>query len=84
MTTVTLYTKEGCHLCEEARTVIERVRKDVSFAVEEVYLQENDDAFAAYRESIPVVTVNGALAFKFRVDEKRLRALLVAAEGYPE
>jgi glutaredoxin len=81
MNRVTLYTKDGCHLCEEARTVLDRVRKDLPFEFEEVYLRDDDTEFAGYRESIPVVTVNGAEAFKFRVNEKRLRALLAGAGG---
>ena len=81
MNRVTLYTKDGCHLCEEARAVLDRVRKDMPFAIEEVFLTEDDERFAGYRESIPVVAVNGSTVFKYRVDEGRLRALLAGAEG---
>lgn len=81
MNRVTLYTKDGCHLCEEARTLLDRVRKDMPFALEEVFLRDDDERFAEYRDSIPVVAVNGSTVFKYRVDERKLRALLAGAGG---
>jgi len=81
MTTVRLYTKEGCHLCDDARVVLERVRKDIPFSLEEVHIREGDGAFTAYHELIPVVTVNDTVAFKYRVNEGRFRALLATAES---
>lgn len=81
MTRVTLYTKEGCHLCEEAKKVLDRVRNDTAFEFEEVCLRDDDTRFPEYRESIPVVTVNGARAFRYRVDEKKLRAILAGSGG---
>jgi glutaredoxin len=81
MNRVTLYTKAGCHLCEDARTVLDRVRKETPFDFEEVFLRDDDPKFAAYRESIPVVALNGSTVFRYRVEEGKLRALLAGAGG---
>ncbi|MEW6511620.1 MAG: glutaredoxin family protein [Bacteroidota bacterium] len=76
MKRVTLYTKHECHLCEEAREVLQRVRNETPFSLEEVVIREGDPDYQKYQESVPVVTIEGAFAFKYRVNEPRLRELL--------
>ena len=53
---MTLYGKAGCHLCDEAREVVEAVRADVGFELEEVDISLDPGArTAGYGERIPVV-----------------------------
>lgn len=76
MTLVTLYSKPGCHLCEDALRVLQRVQKLHPFALEEINVQDDPALLAEYGEQLPVVTLNGTFLFEYEVDEARLRQLL--------
>jgi glutaredoxin len=67
-----LYGKPGCHLCDDARIVLERVGAPFG----EIDITSDDALHAAYLERIPVVTLDGAELFDHFVDEAALRALL--------
>ncbi len=69
---VALYGREGCHLCDEARSALLRLGEPFI----EVDIEADDDLFKRYLERIPVVTVDGAEAFELFVDEDALRARL--------
>jgi Glutaredoxin-like domain (DUF836) len=70
---VTLVHADGCHLCESARRVIEGVRAEVPFELEEVDIAGDDELEARYRERIPVVLVDGVEAFSYFVTPDGLR-----------
>ena len=70
---VTLVHADGCHLCEGARRVIEGVRAEVPFELEEVDIVGDDELEARYRERIPVVLVDGEEAFTYFVTPDGLR-----------
>ena len=80
MTEVVLYTRPGCHLCEEARAILERVRADAPFALRERDISADDALHARYLERIPVVTIDGEEAFELEVDEAGLRERLVRVQ----
>ena len=71
-----LYSRPGCHLCDDARTVIERVCAEVGSAYEEVDITTSAELTAAYAEQIPVIFVDGEQHDFWRVEEARLRAAL--------
>jgi glutaredoxin len=71
--TVTLYGRPGCHLCDDARAVLERVRSGTPFALEEVDIEADDALMRRYLERIPVVALDGEELFDFVVDEAALR-----------
>lgn len=73
---ITVYSKPGCHLCEEALRVLTHLQTQVSFALEEINIQENPALFAEYGEQIPVVLLNGEFLFEYMVEEDRLRQRL--------
>jgi glutaredoxin len=75
---VTVYSREQCHLCDEALETIEAVAASVESAVEieEVDVDEDPDLAAEYGDRVPYVFVDGRPAFKFRVDESELRSRL--------
>jgi glutaredoxin len=81
MTTVTLYTKPDCCLCDEALEVIERVRREHRFALEKVDIRTDPSLLERHAERIPVVLVNGAEAFQYRVDEQALRRMVAVTAG---
>ncbi len=73
MSAVTLYGRPGCHLCDEARDVLLRVREDRPFELLEVDIERDDVLFKRYLERIPVVCLDGEELFDFEVDEAALR-----------
>jgi glutaredoxin len=70
---VTLFHANGCHLCESARRVIEGVRAEIPFELDEVDIEGDDELEARYRERIPVVLVDGEEAFTYFVTPDGLR-----------
>jgi glutaredoxin len=72
MTVVTLYGKPGCHLCDDAKAVIEGVRAEHEFELKEVDITLDPGLFRAYGERIPVVAVDGVERFEFFVDPAEL------------
>ncbi len=72
MTSLTLYSRPGCHLCDDARAVLDRVGEPYR----SVDIESDDELFKRYLERIPVVAVDGDEAFEFFVDERALRARL--------
>ena len=73
---ITLYGREGCHLCDDARIVIERVCADLGETYVEVDIDSDDDLADRFGEEIPVTFVDGRQHDFWRVDEDRLRTAL--------
>lgn len=73
MRRITLITKPGCHLCDDARAVVEKVAAETGAEVEEINMLEQPDLVAKYAEQIPVTLVDGKQHDYWRVDEDRLR-----------
>lgn len=78
MSVVTLYGSPGCHLCEQARTVLLRVRADHDFELVERDITREDDLHRAYLERIPVIALDGEELFEFFVSEQELREQLLS------
>jgi len=66
---VEIYSRPGCHLCDEAKEVIERVGRRVAFSLRVINIETDPELEKRYGEEIPVVFVNGMPAFRYRVDE---------------
>ena len=73
---VTLYARPGCHLCDAAREVIERVCADLGERYVEVDIDTDEELLRRYGDEIPVTLVDGRQHDFWRVDEGRLRAAL--------
>jgi glutaredoxin len=67
-----LYGRPGCHLCDDARAVLERIGEPFA----EIDIESDAALHAVYLERIPVVTVDGEELFEFFVDEGVLRERL--------
>ena len=74
--TVTLFGRPGCHLCDDARVVLERLRGELAFDLAERDIEADDATFKAYLERIPVVALDGEELYEFFVDEADLRGRL--------
>jgi len=70
--TVTLYSRSGCHLCDDARAVLERLRARAPFVLEERDIEADDALLKAYLERIPVIALDGQELYDFFVDERDL------------
>ena len=73
---ITLVSKPGCHLCDEARVVIDRVAADLGVGWVERSIEDDPTLKERYWEQIPVTFVDGRQHDYWRVDEARLRAAL--------
>ena len=77
--TITLLSRPGCHLCDEARTVIARVAADLGVPWEERDITQSERDLQDYWEMIPVTLINGVQHDFWHVSEQRLRTALAAA-----
>ncbi|MEX2975086.1 glutaredoxin family protein [Streptomyces sp. C184] len=75
---VTLVGKPGCHLCDDAQAVIEKVCAETGASWEKRDITEDPELHRKYWEQIPVILVDGAQHDFWRVDPKRLRTALGA------
>jgi len=76
MRTVTLYGRPGCHLCDEARAVLERVRTTHPFRLEEIDIEADEALFKRLLERIPVIAVDGEERFELFVEDEALKRTL--------
>ena len=80
--TVILYTRPECHLCDEARDVLEAVRAELPFRLVERDITGDEALHRRYLDRIPVVEIDGEEAFELFVDGAELRERL-ARVGRP-
>ena len=73
---ITLLSRPGCHLCDEARAVIARVAADLAVPWTERDITQSDDDLRDYAEMIPVTLIDGVQHDFWQVDERRLRQAL--------
>ena len=73
---VVLYSRPGCHLCDDAREVVARICAQVGTTYDEVDITGSEELTAAYGEQVPVTFVDGRQHDFWRVDAGRLRAAL--------
>ncbi|MDI1433336.1 MULTISPECIES: glutaredoxin family protein [Polyangium] len=83
MKTLTLYTRERCHLCDVAKEALEQVRSTEPFELLVVDLDHEAPAEkrAAYDWDVPVLELDGRKIMKHRVDEARLLRLIRESEA---
>ncbi|MCY7362778.1 MAG: glutaredoxin family protein [Ignavibacteria bacterium] len=72
MAEIVLYSKNNCHLCDEMKIVLTNLQREYRFKLTEFDIESDNELFAKYREKIPVLTINGKLFAKYRIDEKKL------------
>jgi glutaredoxin len=80
-TTVVLYGREGCCLCDEARELLLRARANHDFVLIERDIEADESLLRAYLERIPVITIDGEEAFELLVDEAELDRRLATVQS---
>jgi glutaredoxin len=78
MPTVTLYTRAGCHLCDDAKQVLEQAGRKVRFTLEVLDIDADPELRALYNEEVPVIAIDGRKAFRYRVTEQEFLKRLAA------
>jgi len=71
---VTIYSKPGCHLCDDAKDAIRAAGCDDQFILDEINIETDAELFGKYRYDIPVIAINGVDTFMHRVDPIEFRA----------
>jgi glutaredoxin len=76
---VTLYTRTGCCLCDEAKQVIATARRRADFDYAEIDIDADPELVRLYNEEVPVITINRRKAFKYKVDMNEFLKKLAAS-----
>jgi glutaredoxin len=83
-TRVVIYTRPGCHLCDEAKEAIHAAQCAVEYTLSEINIESDPDLVRRYRYDIPVITINGVEAFRHRLTSAAFRErLLRTGRGKP-
>ena len=75
---ILLYTRSGCHLCEDAKLALEKYRSKFDLSIVEIDIDQNPTLKAAYDCWVPVVEIDGKVRFRGQVNEVLLVRLLRA------
>ncbi len=78
-----LYTRRGCHLCEDAWRLLERAQRRHHFELRLIDIDSQPNLAARYGDQVPVVTVNGQVRFHGTVNPVLLTRLLRAESSRP-
>jgi glutaredoxin len=75
---VIVYSRPGCHLCDEAKLAIATAACDERFTLEEINIESDPELLRKYKYDIPVVVIDGVEAFRHRVDVRQFRTRINA------
>jgi glutaredoxin len=73
---VTVYSRHGCHLCEDAVKTLEHLRNELDFEMEIIYIDGEPSLEKLYGNEVPVIHIDGRHHDFYRVDPERFRTSL--------
>ena len=73
---VTVYSRHGCHLCEDAVKTLESMREELAFEIEIIYIDGDAELEKLYGNEVPVIHINGEHHDFYKVDQERFRTSL--------
>jgi glutaredoxin len=76
MTLITIYSRTGCHLCEDALKILQSMQSELDFDLEEILNDGSEELEKLYGEKIPVTQIDGKHHDFWRVDPERFRSSL--------
>lgn len=79
-TKVILYSKPGCHLCEEMKAEMAKANCADLYQMEEINIETDERLFTRYQNDIPVLTINGAEVFRHRLSAEEFRDYIAQLE----
>ena len=80
---VIIYSRPGCHLCDEAKQAIESANCADEYTLEEINIESDPALLSSYRYDIPVITINGTEAFRHRLTSQTFREKLLRSRAAP-
>lgn len=75
---VIIYSRPGCHLCDEAKAVIQSAGVSERFILEEINIESDQELLRKYKYDIPVVTIDGVEAFRHRVNAEEFKTRVIS------
>jgi hypothetical protein len=78
MLALTIYSRPGCHLCDEMKAVVKQVARTIPLTLEETDISGDAALEALYGLEIPVLMIEGKKAAKYRIDEDALVRILTS------
>ena len=75
---VILYTRPGCHLCEEAKQAMKTAGCEEDYTLEEINIESDRELLHRYRNDIPVICIDEVEAFRHRVDPPEFRRRIIS------
>jgi len=76
MTVITVFSRQGCHLCDVALDVLAPMQDELNFEIEKIYIDESPELEKLYGEQVPVIHIDGVHHDFFKVDPERFRVSL--------
>jgi glutaredoxin len=76
---VIVYSRPGCHLCDEAKAAIQNAGCSEGFTLEEINIESDQELLRKYKSDIPVVTIDGLEAFRHRVNAAEFRRKILVS-----
>ena len=73
---VTVYSRHGCHLCEDAVATLEGLREELAFTIDVIYIDGDAELERLYGNEVPVIHINGEHHDFYKVDPERFRSSL--------
>ena len=76
MTTVTVYSRQGCHLCDDAENVLESLREELNFEIDVIDIDIDPELIKLYSDQVPVIHIDGIHHDFYKVDPLRFKSSL--------
>lgn len=73
---IVFYTKPGCHLCEDALALLNRLQNEIALTIQTIDITTDDALFKKYFDKIPVLRIDDRVTLAAPIDEKDVRAAL--------
>jgi len=76
MTTITIYSRQGCHLCDDAQKTLESMREELNFEIVVIDIDQDTELLKLYSDQVPVIHIDGIHHDFYKVDPLRFRSSL--------
>ena len=76
MTKITIYSRIGCHLCDDAFNTLESMREELNFEIDVIDIDQNAELVKLYSDQVPVIHIDGMHHDFYKVDPVRFRSSL--------
>ncbi len=79
MRQVQIYSRHGCHLCDDSLSTLENLQKELNFQIQEIFIDGDPELEERYGELVPVIQIDHKQHDFFRVDPERFRKAITAS-----